>query len=80
MTAGRTIDEVAHETAASILPEMPQGVRAAVVIVSEITGKMGDQSTRTVWRFINCKEPRLQAIALRQIADLIEKHEGDKPG
>lgn len=66
----RTPDEIVHETAAAIRPEIIPGKHAAVIIVSEILP--AGQQTRTVWRFINCEDPALQATGLRQVADMIE--------
>jgi hypothetical protein len=77
----RTADELAHATAAGMMPEVPPGQRAAVVIVSEMTAKgPGPNAVRTVWRFINCTDPKLQATTLREIADLIEKTAKQAPG
>ena len=66
----RTVDEVAHETAAGMQPEITPGQRVAAVIISE---RKLDGQARTVWRFLNCNDPKVQAAALREIADLIEK-------
>jgi len=76
----RTVDELAHETAASMMGDIPAGQRAAVVIVSEMTGKGGGSATRTAWRFIHCDDPSIQARTLREIADLIERTARVPPG
>jgi hypothetical protein len=67
----RTADEIAHETAAPLASELILGKQVAAVIVSELL-PLGN-GIRTVWRFINCNDPKVQAITLRQIADLIEQ-------
>lgn len=72
----RTLDELAHETAESMMSDLPFGQRVGVVIVSGLTSN----GARTVWRFIHCNDPQVQATTLRQIADLIEQTASERPG
>ncbi len=66
----RTVDEIAHTAADAMMPEIQPGLRVAVVIVSERTTGLGEM---TVWRFVNCPDPKIQAQSLREVADLIER-------
>ncbi len=69
----RTVDEIAHTAADAMMPEIQPGLRIAVVIVSERTTGLGEMPFRTVWRFVNCPDPKIQAQSLREVADLIER-------